>query len=326
MLELTVLSVPGCPNEPVLRDRLAHVLAGYPEARVTVTVVETEAEAGRYGMHGSPTLLVNGTDPFALPGMPASVSCRVYRDETGGTSGAPSVAELAEALRGARGGGPAGAVGRAGRGRVAPVEGGLRAVHQAVLRAFAQTGRSPSPDVLDEAAAPFGASGAQVMRALHAEDFLRLDADGAISAAYPFSATPTAHRVTVHGGPTVHAMCAVDALGMAAMLGKDVTVTSAEPITGLPVTITVPADGTPPHWQPETAVVFYGEESGSTCCRPNRTAPPVAADTCCGTISFFTTPVAATAWAKQHPDVTGRIMGRREAWQTGVAIFAPLLR
>jgi hypothetical protein len=34
-------------------------------------------------MHGSPTLLVNGIDPFAPPGSPASVSCRIYRDESG---------------------------------------------------------------------------------------------------------------------------------------------------------------------------------------------------------------------------------------------------
>lgn len=299
MLELTVLSVPDCPNEPLLRDRLTRALAGYPEARVAGTVVATEAEAARHGMHGSPTLLVNGTDPFASPGAPTSVSCRVYRDETGAAGGAPSVTELAEALRCGVADGSAGAVGRAGRVRVAPVEGGLRAVHQAVLRAFARTGRPPLPGVLDEAAAPFGARGAQAMRALHDEDFLRLDSDGAISAAYPFSPTPTVHRVTVHRGPTVHAMCATDALGMAAMLGKDITIASAEPATGLRVTITVPADGTPPHWQPETAVVHYEEQAGGACCPPEQMAPSVAAETCCATITIS---------ANEYPDVTGRIM------------------
>jgi len=326
MLELTVLSVPDCPNEPVLRDRLAQALPGYPGAVVTGRVIETQTDAARYQMHGSPTLLINGSDPFASPGMAASVSCRVYRDETGRADGAPPVTALADALHLAVTSDLAPAVGRAGRGRVAPVEGGLRAVHQAVLRAFAATGRPPAPKVLDEAAAPFGASGREVMRSLHAGDFLRLDASGTISAAYPFSPTPTAHLVTIQDGPSVHAMCAVDALGMAAMLGKDITITSTEPGTGLTVTISVPGNGTAPRGQPDTAVVYYGQHTiRSPCCPPEQT-PPAAADTCCETINVFTTPAAAATWARDHPDVTGQILSQQEAWRTGVTIFGPLLR
>jgi hypothetical protein len=220
-------------------------------------------------MHGSPTLLVNGSDPFAAPGTPASVSCRLYRDQGGPAGGAPSVAALREALRHAAGhpvpAGLAGAAGRAGRGRLAPVEGGLRAVHQRVLRAFAETGQPPSAAELEEAAAPHGVSGPEVMRQLHAADFLRLDACGAISAAYPFSPAPTLHLVTISGGPQVYAMCAIDALGIAAMLGKTVTISSSEPGTGAPVTVTVPAAGGAAAWEPGTAVVFYGQQE--TACR-----------------------------------------------------------
>ena len=54
MLEVTVLAVPDCPDEPVLRDRLAQVLADYPDATVTREVIQDEAGAARYGMHGSP--------------------------------------------------------------------------------------------------------------------------------------------------------------------------------------------------------------------------------------------------------------------------------
>lgn len=117
MLELTVLTVPDCPNEPVLRDRLAQVLPDYPEAIVTASVIDGEAGAARYGMHGSPTLLVNGVDPFAAPGMPVSVSCRLYRDPGGRVGGAPSVAMLREALRHAvEDLVPAGLAGAVGRG------------------------------------------------------------------------------------------------------------------------------------------------------------------------------------------------------------------
>jgi hypothetical protein len=66
-------------------------------------VVQDEAEASRLGMHGSPTLLINGVDPFAAPGTPASLSCRVDRDETGQSQGAPSLAALRMALRKAAG-------------------------------------------------------------------------------------------------------------------------------------------------------------------------------------------------------------------------------
>ena len=49
MLEVTVLAVPDCPNEPVLRDRLAQVLPDYPDATVTRKVIQDEARAARHG-------------------------------------------------------------------------------------------------------------------------------------------------------------------------------------------------------------------------------------------------------------------------------------
>jgi hypothetical protein len=55
-------------------------------------------------MHGSPTILVDGTDPFAGPGEAASVSCRLYRGSDWRPEGAPSVSQLRQAI-----GEPAGA-------------------------------------------------------------------------------------------------------------------------------------------------------------------------------------------------------------------------
>jgi hypothetical protein len=105
MLELSVLAVPDRPNGPVLLQRLGLVLAECPDARVTSQVVQDEAQTARLGMRGSPTLLVNGIDPFAAPGSPASLSCRIYRDESGPSQGAPSVAALRRAVRQAAGAG-----------------------------------------------------------------------------------------------------------------------------------------------------------------------------------------------------------------------------
>ena len=49
-------------------------------------------------MTGSPTLLADGADPFARPGQLPSVSCRLYPDENGRQSPAPSSGQLRDAL------------------------------------------------------------------------------------------------------------------------------------------------------------------------------------------------------------------------------------
>lgn len=216
-------------------------------------------------------------------------------------------------------------VGRAGLGRLAPADGGLRAVQQRVLRSFAGSGSPPSAASLDETAAASGADGREVLARLHAADFQRLDRAGAISAAYPFSTAPTRHRVQIEGGPAVFAMCAVDALGIAAMLGTPVTITSAEPGTGLPIAVTVPASGASAVWEPAGAVVFNGERTGCSSA-PDAVVPSVAADACCAAMNFFTTRNSARAWAAAHPEVTGRTLSQQKALAIGIQIFGHLLR
>jgi hypothetical protein len=93
-MHLTVLAVPGCPNAPVLTERLAVVLHGRDDVPVSYEVISDEAHAASWGMHGSPTLLIDGADPFAEPSQPPTMSCRLYRDDSGQTAGAPSVAQI----------------------------------------------------------------------------------------------------------------------------------------------------------------------------------------------------------------------------------------
>ena len=235
-MDLTVLAVPGCPNAPVLGDRLAAVVDGRAGVSVSHQVISDEDEAARWGMHGSPTLLIDGVDPFAEPGQPPSMSCRLYRDDDGRTSGAPSASQLRQAIeQAAATTEPADlawldSAGRGGRGRIAPADRGLRAVHQAVLRSFVHTGAAPDLPSLARHAAPFEVS--QVLAELADGDFLCLDPAGQITAAYPFSALPTRHRVRITGEATVFAMCAIDALGISAMTGRPVVIESADPSTG----------------------------------------------------------------------------------------------
>lgn len=98
-----MLVVPDCPNEKTAVDRLRRALteAGLDEAGFTTRVIADQAEAERCGFTGSPTVLIDGRDPFAEPGRPTGLACRLYR--TGdGLSGASSVAQLRQAFAAGR--------------------------------------------------------------------------------------------------------------------------------------------------------------------------------------------------------------------------------
>jgi hypothetical protein len=319
-MHLTVLAEPACPNASVLEDRLAVVLDDRAGVSVSRQVISDETEAARWGMHGSPTLLIDGVDPFADPGQPPSMSCRLYRHEQGRTSGAPSAGQLRQAIEQAQtaAGEPKDpawldSLGRAGRGRVAPADRGLRAVHQAVLRSFVHTGAAPGTSSLARHAGPFDVS--QVLAELADGDFLCLDDAGQITAAYPFSALPTRHRVRITGGAAEFAMCAIDALGISAMTGRPVVIESADPSTGEPITVHV--DQASSTWDPGTAVVYVGRTADG-CAGPS-------ASVCCGHVNFFATHTAAAAWAASHPEITGGIAGQDRALQAGIGIFGQLL-
>jgi hypothetical protein len=96
-MRLQVLHVPDCPNTGVLTARLDGLLTGRDDVVVEHEVIRDEREAAARCMTGSPTLLLDGIDPFSA-GRPSSMSCRVYLDESGAVVGAPSVAQLREAL------------------------------------------------------------------------------------------------------------------------------------------------------------------------------------------------------------------------------------
>jgi hypothetical protein len=322
-MRITVLTVPDCPNAPVVRQRIEVALAGR-EVPVELVEVSDEAQAARWGMTGSPTVLVDGTDPFAVAGAAPSVSCRLYRGGDGVVDGAPSVADLKRALD-VVGEQPAAEVartgevdwldpvGRGGRGRLAPAERGLRAMQQQVLRHFATTGTAPDVAALEPVADPSGRPAGELLSDLAAQDFLTLDENGRIRAAYPFSAVPTAHRVRIAGGAEVWSMCAIDALGIPVMLDRDAVITSTDPVTGDPVTVTATSGRMT--WQPATAVVFVGRR----CC------DGPAAEVCCDALNFFTGDASAQQWAAEHPDLVGRVLDQAEAEQLGAQIFGRLL-
>ncbi|MEU9700968.1 alkylmercury lyase family protein [Streptomyces sp. NPDC047981] len=251
-----------------------------------------------------------------MPGAPAGASCRLYRDEQGRADGAPGVGVLRAALDSAKeccDDQLLDPIGRAGRGRRAPAERGLRTVHQAVLRHFATTGSAPSTSDLEPVAAEAGRTARDVLAELAAEDFLALDTEDRVRVAYPFSAVETPHRVRLGNGVEAWSMCAIDALGIAAMLDQDVRVTSSDPVSGHPVTVSFTSGAA--RWEPEGAVVFVGR----------RPARGPAADVCCDALNFFADRTTAETWARRHPDIPGRVTDQAEAVAIAERTFGPLL-
>jgi hypothetical protein len=77
-MNVTILHTEDCPNlEPLLAE-LRSVIEGRDNVTVTTTLVRSDANAMRLGFHGSPTILIDGTDPFPGPAEPVGLSCRSY--------------------------------------------------------------------------------------------------------------------------------------------------------------------------------------------------------------------------------------------------------
>jgi hypothetical protein len=110
--------------------------------------------------------------------------------------------------------------------RIAQVSPAARTLHQAILRAFAAIGHAPDLAALAGTAPAVGPLDVLLAK-LPEQDVVRRDAHRQIRAAYPFSATPTAHAVAIAAGATVYAMYSIDALGIAHVLRQDVTPTPA---------------------------------------------------------------------------------------------------
>ena len=90
----------GCPHWRTAYERVNEVLAedGYEDVTVALEPVESPAYAERLRFIGSPTILLDGEDPFATDAAGGfGLSCRVY-STPGGPTGAPANEQLREAL------------------------------------------------------------------------------------------------------------------------------------------------------------------------------------------------------------------------------------
>ena len=91
-MEVRVLYFEGCPHWRTAVDRLA-ALQGEMGFELTRQPVATPEEAVRFGFKGSPTIQVDGVDPFSPDDAPIGFACRVYATPDG-PAGSPTIEQL----------------------------------------------------------------------------------------------------------------------------------------------------------------------------------------------------------------------------------------
>jgi hypothetical protein len=95
-MNVELLYFDGCPSWKIADG---HLRALATELRFTPVhrLVGSPEEAEAAGLRGSPTILVDGHDPFAGAGDPFAFACRVYQTPDG-PAGSPTLEQLRTAL------------------------------------------------------------------------------------------------------------------------------------------------------------------------------------------------------------------------------------
>jgi len=99
-LRVTLRYFDGCPHWRTLYDRLRQALReeGLTDVEPVLDLVETPEDAEQLRFVGSPTILIEGRDPFGGAEESFGLSCRVYRTPDG-LGGSPTLDQLRAALR-----------------------------------------------------------------------------------------------------------------------------------------------------------------------------------------------------------------------------------
>ncbi|HET7305024.1 MAG TPA: thioredoxin family protein [Segeticoccus sp.] len=97
-MDVQLLYFDGCPHWTLAEERLHSALArAGRDDEIRHVLVDTPEDAERLGFVGSPTILVDGHDPFASGEEQPALACRVFSTPNG-AEGSPTVEQLVEAL------------------------------------------------------------------------------------------------------------------------------------------------------------------------------------------------------------------------------------
>ena len=98
-MHIELLVIPDCPNAATAAELIRTAVADTRvRADITHIVIATQDEARRRGFTGSPTILLDGADPFARADEPVALSCRLYSTPDG-PRGVPPLRDLRRALK-----------------------------------------------------------------------------------------------------------------------------------------------------------------------------------------------------------------------------------
>lgn len=99
-MRVQLLYFDGCPHWELADGRLGEALEALGvHVDVEKILVTTPEQADEWSFRGSPSILVDGQDPFAEPDAPVGLSCRLYRTPDG-VQGSPTVDQLVQVLSG----------------------------------------------------------------------------------------------------------------------------------------------------------------------------------------------------------------------------------
>jgi hypothetical protein len=97
-MDIRLLYFDDCPNWRIAQQRLEQALGRLHDHSLIVRErIDSPQKAEQIGFRGSPTILINGSDPFADTDAPVGLSCRIYLTAAG-MEPAPTVEQLESAL------------------------------------------------------------------------------------------------------------------------------------------------------------------------------------------------------------------------------------
>ncbi len=188
-------------------------------------------------------------------------------------------------------------------------------VRVALLKLYAEAGRAPTQSAIAKRAGLSETTVQPQLEELHRRDLVVLNGDRIVGA-YPFTDRDADHQVTLDGR-VVNAMCAVDALGIGAMTGRDIAIASRCRHCGAPIRITIRDQGRAlAQVEPLTAVMWQSVHYEGGC----------AASSLCASTTFFCSDDHLSAWRRERSaDEPGFRLSIEEGLEAGRALFGPSL-
>ncbi|HVA08653.1 MAG TPA: thioredoxin family protein [Acidimicrobiales bacterium] len=100
-MKVELLFFYGCPNWTITQERLQTALDHVGvSAEIEHCRVDSEEEAIRQQFAGSPSIRINGKDPFHSPSAAFGLTCRIYSTPDG-PAGAPTLEQVVEVVKAA---------------------------------------------------------------------------------------------------------------------------------------------------------------------------------------------------------------------------------